>query len=104
MSEQSTVHPDGWIGNPAELERARRYRAALRWGMGPFWFLLIAYWVVFLTADDFVLESLIILAAGLLVVLGFYLRRKISEIIGRKWTFRLRTEGTNTAGRPVAAT
>ena len=57
--------------------------------MGPFWFLLIAYWVVFLTADDFVLESLIILAAGLLAVLGFYLRRKIRQIICRKWTFRL---------------
>jgi len=37
MGEQSTVHPDGWIGDPAELQRARRYRAALRWGTGLFY-------------------------------------------------------------------
>ena len=46
MAEQSTVHPDGWIGDPAELQRARRYRAALRWGTGPFYLLLIASVVV----------------------------------------------------------
>jgi hypothetical protein len=88
-SEQSTVHPDGWVGDPAELERARRYRAAIKWGIGPYWLLLITYCVVIFAVDAPVLQGLILLVVVFWAVLNVYMHRRVSQIIGRKWSYRL---------------
>ena len=89
MAEQSTVHPDGWIGDPAELQRARRYRAALRWGTGPFYLLLIASVVVAVSGGADVLWTLMVIATFAWVLLTWYMHRQINQIIGRKWSSSL---------------
>jgi len=104
VSEQSTVHPDGWVGDPAELKRARSYRAAIRWGTAPFWLLFVAYWVVVFATDAVFLEWLILFVLGGWVVVNFYLHRQISQIIGRKWTLRLEQKERQSADQPYRQT
>lgn len=83
-AEHSTLHPDGWVGNPAELERARFYRSAQRWGAPVFYLVL---------ATSFFVDSPFDLAMiGVMVVwvaLIFFFQSAISRAIGRKWTSRL---------------
>ena len=83
-SKQSTVHPDGWVGDPEELALARRYRAILKWGFPVFIGAFLAYWLVEPPWDSVLL--------GLLVswlFLTFFFQSRISRAIGRKWNWRL---------------
>jgi hypothetical protein len=86
MSEQSTVHPDGWVGDHVELARARRYRTAIKWVSGLFWLLIIATWVVLFTTGDPVVWVVIIAMIWLWVGMHTYMQWKIGQIIGRKWS------------------
>ena len=81
---ESTLHPDGWVGDPAELERARRYRKAIYWGFAPIWVAAVAIWFVD-PPIDLILFGVIL--ADVAMVLLF--QSRISRAIGRKWTLRL---------------
>ena len=82
---QSSLQPDGWVGEPDELQRARRYRATLRWGNRSAWVILITYWAVRPT-DLRLFQVPILLAVVVWGVLAFVLQRRISRIIGRRWS------------------
>ena len=103
---ESTLHPDGWVGDQAALERARRYRMALKWGTGAFYLLLAASWLVRATSDS-VAELVIWFVALLWLPASFLIPRSVSRAIGRKWSPRLelkerrileQAEAKNTSG------
>ena len=86
MSEQpeSTLRPDGWVGDAGELDKARRYRSAIRWGNVLIFPLFAAFWFVPPPIDVLFIALMI----GL-VIMDLVLQRKITKAIGRKWTFSL---------------
>ena len=86
MSEpaRSTARPGGWVGDPAQLEKARRYRAFIKWGAIPFYVLVAASWILMLMGSavtGLLLAVIVVWAAAVLV-----LQRRVSTIIGRKWS------------------
>ena len=78
----STLHPDGWIGDKAELHRARRYRALIRWAQIPLWASFLASGFIPFLADMVLTGFLFAGFAG-----EFVYQKRISLAIGRKWTF-----------------
>lgn len=83
---QSSLDPDGWIGEPDELQLARRYRETLRWGNRSAWVIIIAFWLLRSTGSQLP-QIPILLAVVAWGVWAFVLQRRISRIIGRKWSF-----------------
>ena len=77
----STLHPDGWIGDKAELHRARRYRALIRWAQIPLWASFLASGFIPFLAD-MVLTGFLFAGWGVQIVY----QKRISVAIGRKWT------------------
>lgn len=84
---KSSVRPEGWVGDPAQLEKARRYRAITRWGAIPFYVLLAVFWVFVFTGSS--LQWVLLLVLGIWAAAAFVLQRRVGRIIGRKWSFRL---------------
>ena len=87
--ERSTLHPDGWVGDQVELERARHYRMVVEWGTGLGWLILIAYLVVLFTSDSASLHLLFFVMMALNLGVVHFSQRRVSRLIGRKWTLRL---------------
>lgn len=89
QSARLLLHPDGCIGDPDELAWARRYRAADQWIAAALWALPIALLLqVSVRPSQFGWMALV-LAGGMLVILNVFVERKISGIIGHKWSLRL---------------
>jgi hypothetical protein len=86
MSEpaRSTARPDGWVGDPAQLEKARRYRAFIKWGAIPFYVLLAAYWILMLMGSA--IQWLLLPVIVVWIAADFVLQRRVGTIIGRKWS------------------
>ena len=82
---QSSLHPDGWIGEQDELQLAKRYRVMLRWGNRSAWVILIGFWVLRSTGSR-IPQIPILLAVVAWGVWAFVLQRRVSRIIGRKWS------------------
>lgn len=91
---KSTVRPEGWVGDPAQLEKARRYRAISRWGAIPFYVLLAVFWVFVFTGSS--LQWVLLLVLGIWAAAAFVLQRRVGRIIGRKWSFRLEAKERQT--------
>ncbi len=67
------------------MERARRYRTTVRWVSALSWLPFVAYWVVAFGTDSPL--KWVLLAAWLpFAAVDLFLRRKISQTIGRKWS------------------
>jgi hypothetical protein len=87
QAEGSQLAPEGWVVDPADLTRARRYRKAARTTTYVSLVAVVAYLLVVLTADFPLLPVLGVLL--LLIGVRFFYERRVSELIGRKWTVSL---------------
>ena len=84
---RSTVRPEGWVGDPAQLERARRYRAFIKRSTIPLFSLVALACVLMLLRSS--LQWLLFLVAIAWAVVLLVLEKRIGRIIGRKWSPRL---------------
>ena len=75
------------MADPADLTRARRYRKAARTTTHVSLVAVGAYLLVVLTTDFPLLPVLGVLL--LLIGVRFFYERRVSELIGRKWTVPL---------------
>jgi hypothetical protein len=84
---KGSLAPQGWVGDQADLDRARRYRKAARATIHVSWFAVVGYLIVALKADF----SLLPVFGVLLILHGgrIFFERKVTDLIGRKWTVSL---------------
>ena len=84
---EGSLAPEGWVADPADLDRARRYRKAARTTTHVSLVAVVAYLLVVLIFD-FPLPPVL---GVLLILIGvrFFFERRVSEVIGRKWTVSL---------------
>ena len=75
------------MADPADVTRARRYRKAARRTTHVSLAAVVAYLLVVLTTDFPLLPVLGVLL--LLIGVRFFYERRVSELIGRKWTVSL---------------
>ncbi len=84
---EGSLAPEGWVADPADLDRARRYRKADRTTTYVSPVAVALYLLVVLIADFPLLPVLGVLL--LLIGVRFFYERRVSELIGRKWTVSL---------------
>lgn len=84
---EGSLAPDGWVADPADLTLAGRYRKAARTTTYVSLVAVVAYLLVVLTADFPLLPVLGVLL--MLIGVRFFYERRVSELIGRKWTVSL---------------
>ena len=84
---EGSLAPEGWVADPADLTRARRYRKAARTATHVSLVAVLAYLLVVLTTDFPLLPVLGVLL--ILIGVRFFYERRVTEIIGRKWTVSL---------------
>ena len=84
---EGSLAPEGWVADPADLNRARRYRKAARTTTYVSLVAVVLYLLVVLTTDFPLLPVLGVLL--ILIGVRFFYERKVSELIGRKWTLSL---------------
>jgi len=84
---EGSLAPEGWVADPADLTRAGRYRKAARTTTHVSLIAVVAYLLVVLTTDFPLLPVLGVLL--ILIGVRFFYERRVTEIIGRKWTVSL---------------
>lgn len=93
---ESTLRPDGWVGNPAALAKARRYRAATKWTTLGYVAALVAAFLI-----DVPLWWLPFVLFAALFTLDAFLASRVSRAIGRRWSlWRESREGRQVAKDP----
>ncbi len=84
---EGSLAPEGWVADPADLDRARQYRKAARTTTYVSPVAVVLYLLAVLTADFPLLPVLGVLL--MLIGVRFFYERRVSEIIGQKWTVSL---------------
>ena len=84
---EGSLAPEGWVADPADLTRARRYRKSARTTTYVSLIAVVLYLLVVLTTNFPLLPVLGVLL--ILIGVRFFYERRVSEIIGRKWTVSL---------------